>query len=657
MKKLFAVLCILGAVSFGFRAYAEDIPLDPPIDQAPIVEETPVPEEPPAPLPTATFIIRSGDTVLYNGSVTIPEESTVEVTDSTGTPHSVSSRSVLALLVSLDAVHDEFAVSNLTYYSSYSSFYLKCITPSSESELCDNWQYAVGSTTPFTSIDTTVLSGGETVGLYFGSSHRVSLSATSVTKGTSFTASTESYNYADNTWSALTGVTIGVTVPNPDDPWTPTVLTTQAVDVDGKATITLTDAGAYSVGIAEDFYFPSYALAVTEPVVQGGGGGGGSTPPPVFNVPQALAYLYSVQNPDGSFGSDLYTDWAAIAYAVGSASESAKAALRNYLFSHAQTSSLLTDNERRAMALLSLGENPYSFGGANYILPIVSSFDGTQFGDASLVNDDIFALLPLSASGYLASDDMIVKDVQFLVGKQRMDGSWEGSVDLTAAAIQALQTFSVSPESVAKATLYLQNSQQSDGGFSSVYSTSWAMQAGASWAKNGKMPADYLAVMQAADGAAISQSESVNNRVWATSYAIPAALGKSWRVIIHPVAKPQVLEGGGSPVAPTEEVKKEEKIIEPVEEKKPEEIIADPAPKVTQETPAVHTTTEKSQIKEDYVALQNIQQTEEVKPRESIALAAAAGEGRTTIPTPVVVGSALGLGVLMFIARKFIFRF
>jgi hypothetical protein len=256
MKKFFAVLFVLCVVGFGVRAYADDVLSDPPTDQAPIIEEAP-PQEDPAPLPTATFIIRSGDTVLYDGSVTIPAEGSTEITDSTGTPHSVPSRSVLALLTSLDAAHDEFTITNLTYYSSFSSFYLKCLMPNAGTELCDNWQYAVGSTTPSTSIDATTLSGGETVGLYFGSPHRVSLNTTSVTKGTSFTARAESYNYADNTWSALTGVTIGVTVPNPSDPWTPTVVTTQAVDMEGNATITLADAGDYSVGIAEDFYFPS----------------------------------------------------------------------------------------------------------------------------------------------------------------------------------------------------------------------------------------------------------------------------------------------------------------------------------------------------------------------------------------------------------------
>lgn len=663
MKKFLAALFILSTVSFGIRAYAEDISLDLPADQAPVMEETPtpipeevVPSEELVPLPTATFIIRSGETLLYSGSVSIPEESATEITDSTGTSHSISSRSVLSLLVSLDTAHDEFAITNLAYYSSFSSFYLKCLTPSGASELCDNWQYAVGSTTPFTSIDTTMLSGGETVGLYFGSPHRVSLNTTSVTKGTSFTASAESYNYADNTWNALPGVTIGVTVPNPNDPWTPTVVTTQAVDVEGKAVITLVDAEEYSVGIAEDFYFPSYAITVTEPVpVQGGGGGGGIIPTPAFSVERALSYLYSIQNGDGSFGNDLYTDWAAVAYAASGASESAKNTLLGYLSSHAQPSTLLTDNERRAIVLLSLGGNPYSFGGANYISQIISSFDGTQFGDASLVNDDIFALLPLSASGYSASEEMIAKDIQFLVLKQRTDGSWEGSVDLTTAAIQALRAYNAAPEAVAKAITYLQNSQQADGGFGSVYSTSWAMQAGAVWTKNGKTPMDYLASMQASDGAAIAGSESVNNRVWATSYAIPAALGKSWSAIMHPVPKPQLSQTMTSSTVTAEEVKKEEKIVEKVEEVKPEEIMVEVVPEAIQETPVALAVAEAPRIVENYTVVQDTEEAEG-KIIEPISLMATAEKSKADIPMPIIIGSIAGIGMLSFVAKKLLIK-
>ena len=254
------------------------------------------------PQPTETVLIRNGETVVYQGTVDLPASGTVDIPDSTGTVHTVNADSVLGFLYSLDQVNDSFSISNLQYYSSFGSFYLKCIIPSGASELCDNWQYVVNGITPWSGMDSTVLSGGETVGLYFGSPHQVIFDTTSITTGGSVVATAQKYNYLDNTWGALSGVTIGATQPNPSDPYNPTVVVSQAVDANGNATLTLADAGTYSLGIAEDYYFPSYTVTVTAPVVVtigaagGGGGGGVPPPPPVFSVPNALAYLTSTQS-------------------------------------------------------------------------------------------------------------------------------------------------------------------------------------------------------------------------------------------------------------------------------------------------------------------------------------------------------------------------
>ncbi len=59
----------------------------------------------------------------------------------------------------------------------------------------------------------------------------------------------------------------------------------------------------------------------------------------------------------------------------------------------------------------------------------------------------------------------------------------------------------------------------------------------ASWAKSGKTPANYLGTQQATDGAALPPSEALSNRIWTTSYAIPAAVGKPWGNIMQSVSK------------------------------------------------------------------------------------------------------------------------
>ena len=229
------------------------------------------------------------------------------------------------------------------------------------------------------------------------------------------------------------------------------------------------------------------------PAGGGGGGGGGDDAPDTFDIEDALAYLKSVQAGDGSFGGALlYTDWAGVAFGALDVADSAKDLLLSYLSSHNEISSLLTDNERRAMALLALGENPYDFNGINYIKAITDSFDGTQFGDENLVNDDIFALIPLVNTGYDEDDEIITKAVAFIISKQKANGSWEESVDVTAAGIQALKSFDTVDgvsEALSEAEDYLVNEQENTGGWEdSVFSTSWAMQAmnalNESWEKN-----------------------------------------------------------------------------------------------------------------------------------------------------------------------------
>jgi len=557
-KFYFLFVIILFFVSNNFiYAEEENIPIETvPIEVIPTeivnIETVPteiVPIEIIPPVLEGNFVIRDGDNVIFTGNVALPSEGVVSILDSSGVMHDVNSRSLLAILKSIDEANDSFSISNLMYYNSFSSFYLKCIT-SVGVEKCDNWQYVVGGLTPSTGMDSTILSGGETIGIYFGYPHRLILDKTSITKGESFIIKSEKYNYDDNTWNPLLGISIGVTVPNPLDIYNPTVVTSGLVDDTGMYSFTLTDEGSYAVGIVSDYYFPAYDITVVPVVTTGGGstGGGYNNTKKVFNIQKAISYLVSLQNSDGSFANaDMYTDWVALAFASTNLAESNKESILNYMKSNAQVYSLITDNERHSMALLALGQNPYSFENIDYITPIVNSFDGVQFGDRSLVNDDIFALIPLANVGYTISDNIFIKDINFILSKQHSDGSWENSVDLTSASILALSEYrnvSGVSDSLGRASVYLKNTQMSDGGFNSVYSTSWALQAmnelSGSWTKDNNTLSDYLAKEQMSDGAALSLTETFSNRIWATSLAVMALSGKSWNDIMVDVSKKEI---------------------------------------------------------------------------------------------------------------------
>jgi hypothetical protein len=198
------------------------------------------------------------------------------------------------------------------------------------------------------------------------------------------------------------------------------------------------------------------------------------------------------------------------------------------------------------MALMALAVNPYSGTPTNYIQKIVDGFDGEQFGSSDLVNDDIFALLVLAKAGYQSFDAEIAQTITFVLSNQESNGSF-GSVDMTAAAVQAFAFVSEASGvsgSFADMREYLQDQQENSGGFGNVYTTSWAMQAIAtfgeselSWVKNQRTPGDFLYFQQALDGGMEEGGIKVN-RIWATSYAIPAALGKSWGSVLDQFAKP-----------------------------------------------------------------------------------------------------------------------
>jgi hypothetical protein len=499
------------------------------------------------------IFIRNSATVVFDGNTEVDTENEIiEVTDMNNVTHEVSSQSVLAYLLKADSESDSFDITKLQYFDAYGSFYLKCISVSG-TEYCDNWQYLVDGFSPWTGIDQTYVEEGNTIGVYFGNPYQVVFSTSEFFTGIPFTVTAEQYEYQTNTWLPRTGVTIGVTVPDPNNPWSPFELITTPVDINAEASFTIATSGEYMIGVQDDYYYPSYTITVATTTStstdSGNSSGGGSSKNKEFDVPAAISFIKKLQAENGSYGgSELYSDWVAVAFAAAGEQDSK---LLTYILSKSKIKDMATDNERRVMAILALGKNPYKFNGVNYIQSIVGDFDGTQIGDKSLVNDDIFGILVLGKSGYESSDLEIQKTIQFILSKQNSNGSWENSYDLTAAAVQSLIQFdSVSgvSSSLSKAKNYLKAGQQTDGGWGNAYTTAWVAQAmhdfGENWSKNSKSAQDYFANAQKTDGGVLNSNDEEENRIWATSYVIPAALELSWNDILQEVSKPTT--GGNS---------------------------------------------------------------------------------------------------------------
>ena len=284
-----------------------------------------------------------------------------------------------------------------------------------------------------------------------------------------------------------------------------------------------------------------------------------SSSKPVFDLEKAFAFIISQQKTDGSFSEGLYTDWTALALASGNY-QAPTIKLVKYLGGTGIENMSLTDYERHSMALMALGLNPYNTNQKNYIEKIISSFDGTQFGDVNEDNDDIFALIVLQNVGFNQSDKIINDDLNFVLSKQKSDGSWDGNVDMTGAAIEALSSFSpktdplpTSPlagggvilNALAKAKEFLKQNQKDDGSFGNVSSTAWAIEGilalgekSENWTKNENSPLDYLATNQDVDGG--MKDANIQNKLWETVYVASALSGKTWNQIMQKFEKPEL---------------------------------------------------------------------------------------------------------------------
>ena len=281
----------------------------------------------------------------------------------------------------------------------------------------------------------------------------------------------------------------------------------------------------------------------------GGGGSGGANPIHNFDVAKAVAYISSKQQTDGSFGSGLYTDWSIIGL-VASGNTSALAAARDYEKNNPLGSGSVTDYERRAMAMMALGLNPYTDTSVNYIQKIVDQFDGGQVGDSGLVTDDVFAVFPLMRAGYASDDSLIQSVVKNIIAHQEANGSWNNSPDVTGAALQVLGAVSTDGSSAAleKAKAYLHSVQQPDGGFGTSYSTSWVWQALSSagesesnWRSGERSPEAQLATLQQVDGGVEPVTTDESSRLWATAYALPAITHHSWLSLLNSFSKPVIV--------------------------------------------------------------------------------------------------------------------
>ncbi len=216
---------------------------------------------------------------------------------------------------------------------------------------------------------------------------------------------------------------------------------------------------------------------------------------------------------------------------------------------------LATDYAKAIIALAAIGENPATFGNIDYLAKLKAYYNNNQFGDETLVNDDIWTILALAAVNDTAGAEFsAAKD--FIISHQNADGGWSysitGSSDTndTAAAIMALVEAGVgaSDAKIVSAVNYLKSVQNADGGFpysagdpSDSGSDAWAISAiykigqnPAGWNQGAATPVTHLESLQDTDGGFWWQAAgtSGNNKAM-TPFAVIALSGNSYPVAYY----------------------------------------------------------------------------------------------------------------------------
>ena len=224
------------------------------------------------------------------------------------------------------------------------------------------------------------------------------------------------------------------------------------------------------------------------------------------------------------------------------------------------TGASATDYEAPILALAAAGKNAQTFPDTDLVAALKAFHTGGQIGSASTLNDDIFGVLALLASGEPASDSAVTDAKNTILNNQNANGGWPFAVggnpdtNMTAMAIMALISAGVdkTDSHIVNAVNYLKSAQNDDGGFPYDPVSPWGTNSdassdaciisaissvgedpdGSSWSKNGNSPVDHLMSLQA-DGGYFEYQEGTGEDSFSpvtTSYAVIALTGKYYPV-------------------------------------------------------------------------------------------------------------------------------
>lgn len=309
-------------------------------------------------------------------------------------------------------------------------------------------------------------------------------------------------------------------------------------------------------------------------------------------APEALNWLRSQQNDDGSFGepassiSNLLTTADAV-QAIVAAGENPKTWDKNgntpitYLAANVARLSGAGDTAKTILAAVAAGENPRAFGGVDLVaaLEAMLGADGKFGGENDFQFHHCLAIIALKS----VSRPIPAAAVDYLKSAQIADGTWawnfsvtpdEGDNNSAALAVMALIAAGEPADSAAiqKTIAHFRGQQNDDGGFpyispspygadSDANSTAVVLQAliaagqdPAAWVKgDANTPFTALTDFQNDDGSFAWQKAMPDPNFLATVQAVPALAGKTYPLAVAAVGEAAAPESlpvtGAAPLA------------------------------------------------------------------------------------------------------------
>ncbi len=298
-----------------------------------------------------------------------------------------------------------------------------------------------------------------------------------------------------------------------------------------------------------------------------------------------VQYLSDNQSTDGSIsGYGGESDWSAVAIEASgqdaSGINNGGQSLTDFLESDAPSATTPTTSiERKIIAVSAVGGDISNFGGVNYNELLLAQHADSQIGSATLLNDDIFGVIAIEASGNPSLTHMAQDGLNYFLSHQNSDGGFSYTTDTcaycgsdsndTAAAIIAIYAaenlgLTINNSGAKGAALvYLLSTQLADGGFGyDIYSpsdgssTAWALMAlntiGKSATEQANQARDWLLRNQNADGGFSFGAYGISGSdTFTTAHAITALLGSTWLLSPTPLTvEPSIGgKGGDQPVS------------------------------------------------------------------------------------------------------------